>query len=247
MRRQGGFVRQLGDEADRPGEPAMPRQGAGGWEAEGDRLAAQALSVGRPTAWFDELYAAGRAGRVDMPWDRTEPNPLLADRLGERDGRGRSAVVVGCGLGADAELLGALGFRTTAFDVSPTAVETARQRYPHSTVRYEVADLLDLPPEWRAAFDLVVEIFTVQALPRQLRPAATAAVASLVASGGELWVISGIAEDDAAEPVGPPWPLRRTEVAAFAGGRLTVRRLERTTVPGYPDAHRWLAEFEAAG
>jgi hypothetical protein len=66
----------------------------------------------------------------------------------------------------------------------------ARRRFPDSAVDYVVADLLDLPPEWHRAFDLVVEVITVQALPDPPRARAIACVASLVAPGGTLIVIS---------------------------------------------------------
>lgn len=72
------------------------------------------------------------------------------------------AVVVGCGLGADAEYLAVLDSETVAFDVSATAVDPSRQGWPASTVRYLAADLIAPPLEWREAFDLVVEVITVQ-------------------------------------------------------------------------------------
>ena len=75
-------------------------------------------------------------------------------------GEGRRALAVGAGLGFDAEHLAALGSATTAFDVAPTAVAMARERFPGSRLDYCVADLLDLPREWEGAFDLVVEIIT---------------------------------------------------------------------------------------
>jgi 2-polyprenyl-3-methyl-5-hydroxy-6-metoxy-1,4-benzoquinol methylase len=78
--------------------------------------------------------------------------------------------VVGCALGADAEHVAGLGYATTAFDVAPTAVRLARERYPASPVHYVVADLLDPPEEWTRAFDLVVEIITAQSLPEPYRP-----------------------------------------------------------------------------
>ena len=102
------------------------------WDLRGDELAREAIARGDSTGWFDALYAEGVDGRVDMPWDRSDPQPLLAewaDSIG-LDGTGRSAVVVGCGLGADAEYLARLGFDTTAFDIAPTAVAEARRRHP---------------------------------------------------------------------------------------------------------------------
>jgi SAM-dependent methyltransferase len=137
------------------------------WEQRADLLAARSLAAGDATGWFEQLYAAGRAGSVAMPWSREHPHPLLASWTRERalDGTGLRAVVVGCGLGADAEHVAALGYDTLAFDVSSTGVELARGRHPGTVVRYVVADLLALPPDWTATFDLVVEVYTVQALP----------------------------------------------------------------------------------
>jgi hypothetical protein len=37
--------------------------------------------------------------------------------------------------------------------------------FPQSAVDYRVADLFDAPSEWRGAFDLVHELYTLQALP----------------------------------------------------------------------------------
>ncbi|HEY3263006.1 MAG TPA: hypothetical protein VGJ95_22505 [Pseudonocardiaceae bacterium] len=61
-----------------------------------------------------------------MPWDRTEPHPLLVKWANALAGHGRRAVVVGCGLGADAEYVAAVGYATVAFDIADTAVKLAR-------------------------------------------------------------------------------------------------------------------------
>lgn len=87
------------------------------------------------------------------------------------------ALVVGCGLGADAEYIARLGFDTVAFDVAETAIRLARERFPESTVDYVVRDLLDPPAEWLRAFDLVAEIIPSK-LCRTLhegRPSSTSA------------------------------------------------------------------------
>lgn len=200
-----------------PEVPAILRHTGGDWDAEAGRLARRAHEAGNPpTAWFDRIYQAGDEGRVDMPWDRSGPHDLLTEWLAGEQGRGRTAVVVGCGLGADAEFLAGLGWDTVGFDVAPSALRLAEQRNPGSRVKYRAASLFALPSGWRRAFDLVVEIFTVQALPRAVRSEATTGVASLVAPGGRLLVVSGIhgawpVEDDV-----PPWPLTEAEVQAFA-------------------------------
>jgi SAM-dependent methyltransferase len=174
------------------------------------------VSEHEETAWFERLYAAAEAGGAEVPWDRGGPNPFLEQWVRERglEGGGRRALVIGTALGDDAELLSARGYAVTAFDVSPTAIAGARRRFPDSSVDYRVADLLDLPPEFVAAFDLVAECITVQALPLSLRSRVIGAIASTVAVGGTLIVVSGIWDGDGPRD-GPPWPLTRAELDQF--------------------------------
>ena len=217
------------------------------WEEEENRVAPRYLAAGDPTGWFEELYAAGEQGRITMPFDREDAHPFLVEWGGRPDvaGAGRRAIVVGCGLGADAEYVAGLGFETTAFDVSEAAVRIARQRHPGSPVDYRAADLLDLPQDWLRHFDLVVEIITVQALPDPPRRQAIASVSSLVAEGGTLFVVA--AADGHTEPIEPPpWPLRRDEIDAFATDGVTPVRVELVSPPGRSDVQRWRAEFERA-
>ncbi len=212
-------------------------------EEDTRRLAAESLAAGDATGWFERLYTEAESGTAAVPWDRPQATPLLMDwaQRAAVDGRGRSALVVGCGLGRDAEFVAGLGFATTAFDVSETAVRVARDRHPGSAVTYVVADLLEPPASWRHGFDLVVESNTVQALPRTLRERAIAAVGALVAPGGTLLVLGAVGtpgDDD-----GPPWPLTRDEIEAFAAGGMTLASLEQ--IPAADDrlALRWRAVF----
>jgi hypothetical protein len=124
------------------------------WQRRADQLAAESLARSEPVAWFERLFAEGAAGSTSMPWDRREPHPLLADWAAGRDlaGPGR-AVVPGCGLGADAAFLAGLGLSVTGFDVSGTAVEVARRRFPGPDFRQ--ADLFAPAPLWLGA--LVVQ------------------------------------------------------------------------------------------
>lgn len=203
------------------------------------------MAVGDPTGWFDRLYQAGTTGEVKMPWDRTAPHWTLEQWATSRrlNGAGKRALVVGCGLGADAEYVAGLGFDTVAFDFSDTAIKIARERHPRSDVSYCQADLRDPPEVWRGEFDLVVEIFTVQALPISLRPQVTANVASMVASGGTLFAVAAIRFETGQPVPGPPWPLTRSEIDAFAADGLAPVRIEVLTNPTAPTEHRWRAEF----
>src|SRR5690606_31886230 len=142
------------------------------------------------------------------------------------------------GLGADAEHLARLGYATTAFDVSPSAVAAARTRNVGSPVTYAVADLLDLPPAWAGAFDLVVEIYTVQAVSRDVRRPMVDGVRSLVAPGGTLFVVQAAVEEPDDE--GPPWPLTRAELESFGTQGLTTVAVEEIVADGRPS---WRAEL----
>jgi SAM-dependent methyltransferase len=195
------------------------------------------------TGWFERLYADAAGGRAVIPWDRGRPTPQLVEWAEATDltGNGRRAVVVGAGLGDNAEYIARRGFATVAFDVSPTAVHLTRQRFPESIVDYRIADLLDPPAEWRGAFDLVVEVATIQSLPYDVRGAAIVHVGQMVAPGGRLIVVAyGTA--GAPDPNGPPWPLTREEIDAFATDDLRPVRVEEL-----PDETnqilRWRAEF----
>jgi SAM-dependent methyltransferase len=201
--------------------------------------------VSDPTGWFEPLYRAAETGEGVVPWDDHAASPLLVDWASARSlsGRGRRAIVVGCGLGDDAEHVASLGFSTVAFDVAPTAIRGARRRFPESRVEYVVADLLDLPAEWREAFDLVVEHITVQALPDSVRAFAIGAIAGLVAPRGTLIVVSGARGDDEAVD-GPPWPLTRAEVESFATGGVELVAIDDLAAgPDRPWSRSWRAEL----
>ncbi|WP_435737731.1 class I SAM-dependent methyltransferase [Cellulosimicrobium sp. PMB13] len=226
---------------------AQPRS----WQSETARLGN--ADPTDPTGWFERLWASARDGDVTTPWDRDDPHPALASwagptRPGHATGTGRAtgtAVVVGCGLGADAEHLARLGYETTAFDISPTAVAAARGRNAGSPVTYAVGDLLDLPDAWTGAFDLVVEIYTVQAVNRSVREELTAGVRSLVAPGGTLLAVQAVARERDDE--GPPWPLTRAEIEAFGRDGLSVVSIEELAVPGSPGRPGiWRAELRRA-
>jgi SAM-dependent methyltransferase len=211
------------------------------------QLAAEAAAAGDGTGWFEKLYEEAEAGVSVVPWADGEPNPHLVSwvsRRGER-GEGRTALVVGCGLGYDAEFLATLGFTVTAFDVAPSAVAAAERENPGSTVTYVTADLLNLPAEWAGAFDFVLEAYTVQPLYGPTRAAAIAALPIPVAPGGTLLVIARATneQDPFRDPSLMPWPLTRAELDAVAGDVLRTVRVEQFLDQEDPPKFRWQAEF----
>lgn len=85
----------------------------------------------------------------------------------------------------------------------------------------------------------MLESYTVQALPVDLRPTVVSRRAGFVALGGRLLVLAA-AEDEHTE-AGPPGPLTRSEVESFADGGLGPEKVEDLYTP--PDVRRWRAQF----
>jgi 2-polyprenyl-3-methyl-5-hydroxy-6-metoxy-1,4-benzoquinol methylase len=179
-------------------------------------LAREHRARGDAFGWFERLYSEARGDQERVPWADEETNPLLADwlRTAAVDGRGKRALVVGSGLGDDAEGLARAGFAVSAFDLSPTAIEWCKKRFPKSPVDYRVADLFAAPAEWSGAFDIVFECYTIHALPLGIRERAFEPIANFVAPGGTLVVVARGA-DEHGDPNELPLPLTRKELARF--------------------------------
>ena len=176
---------------------------------------------------FDEVYRRAQGGDSDPPWAHMQATPDLvrwADEIRLAGGRQR-AVVVGCGMGDDAEYLSERGFDVVAFDVSTAAIEICQRRFPSSRVSYRQADLFELPQAWRRAFDFVLENRTIQALPSAIGEDSIGAIAELVAAAGTLLVLcNGRNPDQAKDMI--PWPLSRDELRRFVELGLTENRFD---------------------
>ena len=181
-----------------------------------------------PSGWFEPLYAAASGNTAQVPWAKNQAHPYLQQWLQEYlpETEGKSALVVGCGLGDDAELLASMGYHVTAFDISPTAIAWCKQRFPESQVNYLVADLFDLDPAWQHKFDFVFECRTVQALPLEVRSQVIEIISNLVAKNGTLLVVTRHREDNTI-PEGPPWALSSAELAQFIESGLTEVKCDR--------------------
>ncbi len=193
-------------------------------------------------SWFESLYAAAEGDINAVPWAEMVPNVKLVEWVTEHNlrGDGKTAIVVGCGLGDDAEVLATCGFDVTAFDISQTAIDWCKKRFPNSPVNYLAADLFTLPETWM--FDFVLEIYTVQALPLEFRERAVRAVAHLVKHGGTLLAIGRLV-GDLDERVRMPWPLTRAELDGFTRAGLRQVHFEDYMDGQDPPVRRFCAEY----
>jgi SAM-dependent methyltransferase len=194
-------------------------------------LAAEFNEKGDPLGWFDALYRESGGDTEKIPWADMAPNRFFREwaEVTGLKGNGQHAMVVGCGLGDDAKYLHDLGFEVTAFDISPTAIEWAKRVYGDTEINFYTADLFKPPASWVAAknppataggtdkagaFDFVLEIYTIQPLPMEIRERAIDAIAAFVGPAGRLVVVTRGREDD--EKVGEvPWPLSKRDLTRF--------------------------------
>ncbi len=178
-------------------------------------IAHKHLDAGDPLGWFEDLYSQAGENTSVIPWADLEPNPNLIGCFDRQDVINTGhALIVGSGLGDDAEELARRGFDTTAFDISASAIARSQIRFPKSSVLYVVADLFSAPSDWRGNFGFVLESYTLQVLPVDIRANAIRCIASFVAPGGTLLVIARLREPH--EPEGEmPWPLTMKELWLF--------------------------------
>ena len=174
------------------------------------------------TGWFDKVYASG-----NVPWAIGKAHPLLTQWMAQHEisGAGKRALVVGCGLGDDAEFLAQRAYNVTAFDISETAIAACQTRFPDTQVDYQVADLLNAPEAWGNAFDFVFESRTIQALPWHMSEDAMRAISHCVKVGGTLVVVC-FGRDPEDDRRGIPWRLSHEDLAHFAHWGLQEKQFE---------------------
>jgi 2-polyprenyl-3-methyl-5-hydroxy-6-metoxy-1,4-benzoquinol methylase len=194
-------------------------------------LSAKYIQQNDPTGWFEELYSQAGEDSGQIPWAKLTVNPHLASWIAKNkiEGKGKKALVVGCGLGDDAEALADLGFEVTGFDISPTAIAWCQKRFPDTSVNYVVSDALQPEAAWSESFDLILESYTLQAVPESLRQQIMSTIALYLALGGMLLIICrgrNVGEDAG---ISPPWALTKEELSFLES------KLDRVSFEDYLD------------
>jgi SAM-dependent methyltransferase len=169
-----------------------------------------------PTGWFDSIYKSANGDHTKVFWADLEPSPYLVSWLENNpiDKVSKRACVIGCGVGDDAEALSEFGFEVTAFDISPSAIDLCKNRYPNTKVNYVVADLFNYPKEWLEKFDVIYECNTIQVLPGDYRVKARIAMSSLICKDGYI-LVSCRSRNEGEKENAIPLPLTKGEMDEF--------------------------------
>lgn len=185
-----------------------------------------------PTGWFDSIYKSANGDYTEIFWADLEPSPYLVAWLKEDKvkKKKKTACVIGCGVGDDAQALSQFGFDVIAFDISPEAINLCKKRYPNSKVVYTVADLFEYPKKWFEAFDVVYECNTIQVLPGEYRKKARVAMSSLIAKNGYILVSCRSRNEGEMLDV-IPLPLSKSEMDEF----VNLDKLEEISFLAYDD------------
>jgi SAM-dependent methyltransferase len=176
------------------------------------------LTLDPSVGFFEQIYtdAHGDDGRV--PWSQHGAHPALVAWLNAEAPEivrpGSRVVVVGCGLGDDANELVHRGFDVTAFDFCPTAVQWAKQRYPQHASCFVQADACQAPSHWKHRFDLVVEVNTLPAVIPDRRGELIQGITQLLHPNGVIMVVCpGRSEASPIEEITQrPYPLCAREL-----------------------------------
>ncbi len=154
-----------------------------------------------------------RYNNDDMPWNKGEGTPVLAELIREIPQYFRpdtKALVPGCGLGHDVAMLQAAGIDTTGMDISETALRLAREAHPELGDIWLKDDLFTMSNK-AGKYDLVWEHTCYCAIPPEKRADYTDSVFNLMKPNA---YFAGVFFTDTGQPpeVGPPYSTTRAEV-----------------------------------
>ena len=147
------------------------------------------------THW-DEKYRANTT-----PWDRGETSPALHAWLGTGVLKPGSILIPGCGRGHEAVDLARRGFRVTALDISPTALQHLQAQLAQAGVQAELVcdDVLTWQPP--TPFDALYEQTCLCALDPEQWPRYEQQLHAWLKPGGQLLALFMQTDKDG----GPPY------------------------------------------
>ncbi|KPV76316.1 uncharacterized protein RHOBADRAFT_52341 [Rhodotorula graminis WP1] len=176
------------------------------------------------TGGWDQAWKANAT-----PWDAGDVQPAFRELLDERwahvgvpldslkDGK---ALVAGCGRGCDAAFIAAHGIDTLGIDLSPTAVQVARdhlaaQANAPQNITFEAADFFSFPLPSGQPFSFAFDYTFFCAIPPSLRAKWGERYAEVVRPGGLLVALAFPLDGD--REGGPPYSVSEEAYDAALG------------------------------
>lgn len=152
-----------------------------------------------PTATdWEQRYQTG-----DMPWEKGEGSPGLADFLESHPTVSRGSVLVpGCGTGHDVRTWARHGFQATGADLAPSAVRLAEERTREAGIAasFRQLDFLAATPD--TTFDWIFEHTLYCAISPADRDRYVAAVHRWLKPGGQFLAVHYMIRDEDGPPFG---------------------------------------------
>ncbi len=102
---------------------------------------------------------------TNVPWEIGAPQPIVCKILKKHTAS--RLLDVGCGLGRNAKEAESLGFKVTAIDTSPAAIEKCREIHSDTAILFQVLDACRTGLS--AEFDVILDSATYHAIPLEKR------------------------------------------------------------------------------
>jgi len=188
---------------------------------------------------FEAAYLEGTP-----PWDIGRPQSefVRLTEAGRIDGR---VIDIGCGTGENSLFIASRGIDVVGVDAAPEAIRqaTAKAAARGVTVRFEVADVLDLN-QYTAAFDTAIDCGVFHVFDDDSRPLYARSVGGVLRPGGRLFLMC-FSEHQPGD-WGPRRVTRAEIRSTFADG-WTVDAIEpatfETNIAGDESVQAWLARL----
>ena len=194
-----------------------------------------------PRPDWSEHYQSGTP-----PWETGHPSAELARVIVEENIAPCRVIELGCGSGINAVWLARQGFEVTGIDITPLAIERARQRAADAgvSVRFVLGDVLDLPKDLATgqAFPFFFDRGCYHSVRQTGAAAYVQSLLNVTAPGARGLILTGNSREPSPEGQGPPVvsaeELHAELEPAFKIVRLREFRFD-ASIPGNPSPLAW--------
>jgi cyclopropane fatty-acyl-phospholipid synthase-like methyltransferase len=176
---------------------------------------------------WEQLYQTDAV--ESMPWFNPDLDPDLDRALTQLNLQAGTALDLGTGPGTQAIALAERGFEVTATDLSPTAVDLAREKAEKKglQISFQADDILNTHLDRK--FDLVFDRGCFHVFPPESRPDYVRTVAGLINPGGHLFLkcFSHLETRESG-----PYRFTPSEIEEIFGSQFHVISVEETVYHG---------------